>query len=190
MKSSNWENARTACSIFNFFKHERGSSLLQQRSKWRFFVARVPSKKLRGSEGNALVELALTLPIVFMVLTGVFSLAIALSQKLELAEAVSSGGRVLAVDRGDNDPCSAATSAIRNAAPGLTSSKLTLSYNLDGNAYGSGVTTCPGSGGTPNSYMVEGGTATVSATYPCTITVFGTGILSCTLSTQVTEAVQ
>lgn len=184
------ENGLTARSIFHFSSRENRSSLPHQMSKRRLFVARLLPKKLCGSEGSALVELSLTLPIVFMLLTGVFSLVIALSQKLELAEAVSNGGRVLAVDRGDNDPCSAVTTAIRNAAPGLDSSKLTLTYNLDGNAYAAGVTSCPGSGGGPNGYMVEGGTASVTATYPCTITVFGSGLINCTLRTQLTEAIQ
>ncbi len=134
--------------------------------------------------------MAVTLPIVFMLLTGVFSLAVALSQKLELAEAVSNGGRVLAVDRGDTDPCTTTTTAIDNAAPTLTASKITLSYTLDGNSYGSGVTSCPGTGGTANSYMIAGQTATVTASYPCLLTVFGSSMMSCTLSTEVSEEIQ
>ena len=51
-------------------------------------------------EGGALVEMAVTLPIVMVIMTGVFSFSIALYQKLQLAEAVSVGGRQLAVARG------------------------------------------------------------------------------------------
>jgi len=48
--------------------------------------------------------MAVTLPIVMAVMTGIFSFSIALYQKLQLAEAVSNAGHMLVTDGGDNGP--------------------------------------------------------------------------------------
>ena len=155
-------------------------------------VAKVhPRRGLISDErGGALVEMAVTLPILLMMLTGIFSFSMALYQKLQLAEALSSGGRVIAAERGDNDPCQIATSAIYSSAPGLKSSDITLTYTIGGVNYGSGVTSCPGSGNTANTDMVAGGVARIEASYPCSLSIYGRSIASCTLATQITENVQ
>ena len=140
--------------------------------------------------GGALVEMAVTLPIMMMMLTGIFSFSMALYQKLQLAEALSSGGRVLAADRGDIDPCQTATSAIIASAPGLQSNQLTLTYTIGGVNYGSGTTSCPGSGSTANANMTAGGVAQIQASYPCSLSVYGRSFASCSLGTQISENVQ
>lgn len=45
----------------------------------------------RSDRGSALVELAVALPIVMLIMTGIFSFSIALNQKLVLTEAISAG---------------------------------------------------------------------------------------------------
>lgn len=75
---------------------------------------------LPGSEsGSSLVELAVTLPIILLIMTGIFTFSIAFNQKLVLAEAVSTGGRFLATDRGDTDPCATTASRVYAASPPL-----------------------------------------------------------------------
>src|SRR5208282_1649533 len=154
--------------------------------KRRSFLGRLCSLFGTDSEGGALVEMAVTLPIVMGVMTGIFSFSIALYQKLQLAEAISNAGHLLATDRGDTNPCSTATAAIYAAAPGLTQSKLTLTYTLGGNNYGSGTTTCPGTGtGGVNTFMTAGGTAEIQATYTCSLGVYGMHYTSCSVASQV-----
>lgn len=165
-------------------KHLRASNGVSGK---RSICARIRSLKGSGTGGSALVEMALTLPLMMLVMTGIFSFSIALYQKLELAEAVSNGGRVLAVDRGDTDPCSTVASAIYATTPSLTRANLTLNFVLNGVPTGS---SCAGSGGTPNANMVQGGTAQVSASYTCSIGVYGFNYPGCTLGTQITEVVQ
>jgi Flp pilus assembly protein TadG len=160
------------------------------RSKWG-----VLSKLFRSrTEGSALVEMAVTLPLVMLIMTGIFSFSIALYQKLMLAEAVSNAGRVLASDRGDNDPCKTAANALSSAAPGLTPSGITVTFVLDGTTQpGSGPATtasCPGTGTTANSYMVAGQTAQIQAKYSCSLGVYNTSFSSCQLGSQITEEVQ
>jgi Flp pilus assembly protein TadG len=139
--------------------------------------------KVSGEEGSALVETALVLPIIFILMTGIFSFSIALYQKLELAQAVASGARYLSVDRGDTDPCAAAVSKIYAAAPTLTQSSISTTFVLNGTTY-SGKT-CSG---TTN--MISGGSAQITATYPCTLSVYGMSFGSCTLTENVSEVVQ
>jgi Flp pilus assembly protein TadG len=130
-----------------------------------------------------MVETALVLPVIFILMTGIFSFSIALHQKLELAHAVSSAARYLSVDRGDTDPCAATVSKIYAASPTLTQSSISTTFVLNGTTYNG--KTCSG---TTN--MVSGGTAQITATYPCTLSVYGMSLGSCTLNESVTEVVQ
>lgn len=146
---------------------------------------RIYSTISRDDLGSAIVETAVALPIILLLMTGIFSFSIALHQKLTLAEAISNGGRVLAAERGDTDPCKVTTSAIYSAAPTLAQSNMTISYTLNGVAVGNGVTTCSG---TTN--MVAGQPAAITATYPISISVYGKSFGSFPLTTQITEVVQ
>ena len=146
---------------------------------------RFKSSFARDSQGNTLVETAVTLPIILILVTGIFSFSIALHQKLTLAEAVSAGERVLVADRGDTDPCNTTTSAIYAAAPTLTPSKLSITYKLNGVSVGSGVTTCSGTGN-----MVSGQPAEITATYPVSLAIYGRSFGTFYLTTQITENVQ
>jgi Flp pilus assembly protein TadG len=130
-----------------------------------------------------MVETALVMPIILLFMTGMFSLSTVLYQKLELIEAVSSGARFLAVDRGDTDPCASTANAIYAAAPTLSKSKISLSFVLNGTSY-SGAT-CSGT-----TSMVSGATAQLKATYPCSMKAFRMSFSSCTLTVTTSEAIQ
>ncbi len=147
----------------------------------------------RDSEGGALVEMAVSLPVLLLIMTGIFSLSVALYQKLQLAEAVGNAGRMLAVDRGSQDPCSDAATAIYGAAPGLTKSQISLTFTLNG--VPTTGTTCKMTGTNGNTNMVLGGNAQIQATYTgCMLNIvnmFGKNMTgACTLYAQVTEVVQ
>lgn len=147
----------------------------------------------RDSEGSALVEMALSLPILLAIMTGIFSFSIALYQKLQLAEGVSTAGRVLAVDRGAVDPCLDATNALYAAAPGLAQNQIALVYTLNGVV--TNAKSCPIAGANGNPNMGAGKNAQIQATYSgCILNVFnmwgGSMHGSCTLYSQVTEVVQ
>lgn len=158
----------------------------------RSVIARIRQFFGSDGEGGALVEMAVSLPLLLLILTGIFSFSVALYQKLQLAESVSTAGRTLAVSRGVVDPCQTASNALYAAAPGLTSSGITLKYTLNG------VTTngasCSGGGTTPNANMVQGQNAQVQAQYSCFLNVlwiWGNSMVGpCTLYAQVTEVVQ
>ncbi len=146
---------------------------------------RMSSALSRDVQGGALVEMAVSMPMILLLMTGIFSFSIALHQKLALAEAVSAGGRVLAVERGDTDPCKTTTKAIYAAAPSLSQSNMTINYVLNGVAVGSGVTTCANT-----TDLVTGGNAQITATYPTNVSVFGRNLGTFNLTTNITEVVQ
>jgi Flp pilus assembly protein TadG len=165
--------------LFSFPGSE--NSTLETRS----IIKRLRTTFAHGEQGGALVETAVSMPIILLVMTGIFSFSVALHQKLALAEAVSAGGRVLAVARGESDPCQKATDAIYAAAPTLTKSNLKISYVLDGAAVGSNVTSCP-----DNPNMTPGRTAQITATYPITVSIYGKSFGNLSLQTQIGEGIQ
>jgi Flp pilus assembly protein TadG len=158
-------------------------------------VSRVRSFLVSDSEGSALVEMAVTLPLMLLAMTGIFSFSLALYQDLQLGEAVSAAGHLLAVDRGDHDPCATAMAAFYNAAPGLSRSNLTVQITLNGNAE-TPSTSCPaGVAGDANPDLAQSTNAQITAYYPTTlnfVNIWGNsgGFGSITLGSQDTEVVQ
>jgi Flp pilus assembly protein TadG len=149
---------------------------------------------LRGrDEGQALVEVAVSVSLLMMVLTGIFAFGVAFYNKLMLTQAVGSGAQYLQQIRtSTSDPCSDTFTAIKNAAPNLTPSKIGLTLILDGTSSStiSSTTVTATTCSTYASKMVQSVPATVTATYPCSLSIFGfTSSSSCTLSATVTEYV-
>lgn len=148
------------------------------------------------------MEMAVIMPLLMIMLTGIFSFSLALHQKLQLAEAVSAGGRVLALERSQANPCTDTANAIYAAAPGLAPSKLTLSITV-GSTTGGTITggttysaaqgsapTCTAAGQGGGSALVAGWGRQITATYPCSFAVYGMNLGSCNIATQVTEVIQ
>jgi hypothetical protein len=161
------------------------------RGRKRSILERIRALAGSGTRGAALVEMAVALPPALLVITGVAAFSVALSQKLELAEAVSNGGRVLAVDRGDPDPCKTTYQAVDAAAPTLSASGISLTITLNGISTGPSATpSCPGTGGVPNGNMKVGKNATIVATYTCSIHAYRYTYPGCSLATSLTEVIQ
>jgi Flp pilus assembly protein TadG len=160
-------------------------------------------KLASGEEGGTIIEMALVMPIMLAMLTSIFSFSVVLYQKLQLGEAVSNAGRVMALERGDTDPCATTANAIYAAAPALAKANMTLTFTLGGtNTAGtvSGGTSYGGTKGTAPSCTAAGNggaaalqsgwPAEVQATYPCSWFVFNAKLGSCSITTQVTEVIQ
>jgi len=139
---------------------------------------------LRNDErGNALVEIALTLPIFLGLLTAVLSFGVAFSNQLTLTHAVGSGAqRLQQIRTSTSDPCADTLTAITSAAPTLKPSNISLTLNLNGTTVSG--TSCSGY----QSYIVLQQPVTVTASYPCSLSVYGVSMgSSCRLGAQVTE---
>jgi Flp pilus assembly protein TadG len=139
-----------------------------------------------------LVELALVMPILLIILTGIFAFGIAMNNYLELTDSVAIGARFLAVSRGQTtDPCANGVAAIEKAAPYLKPASLSFTFVLNGTSYSgtscSSASTSTGAAGN----LVQGGNVQVTATYPCNLAIYGKNYSpSCTLTAQTTEIVQ
>lgn len=161
----------------------------------------------RGEEGSTLVEMAFVLPIMLVILTGVFSFGIILNQYLVLTNAVNNGARAFAMSAGqdkspsimDNgDPCKYAASTIQAGSSNLTASNLsyTITYtSYAGNTSSSGtVTTYTGTGTTSPtcSGLVMWGydVVQIKAVYPVTPLLFGRSSSALNLTATSTELVQ
>lgn len=161
----------------------------------------------KNEHGSALVETALALPILLIMLTGIFTFSIALNQKLLLSEAVSTGGRVLALERGANDPCADTANAIYGASPTISASSMSLSIIVGGtntsgvisggttySSSGSGSSytapTCTAAGSGGASPLQAGWPAQIVASYPCSLAMYGPKLGSCTIHASIAETIQ
>ena len=142
--------------------------------------------------GQSLVEFALCLPVLLLVVTGICTFGIAMNNYLALTDAVNIGSRLLAISRGQTtDPCATTVAAIYAAAPYLKKANYSFTFVLNGATYTG--TTCSSSSTTTGAAgnLVQGTSAQVTATYPCTLKVYAANLVpSCSLNAQTTELVQ
>jgi Flp pilus assembly protein TadG len=139
-----------------------------------------------------MVEMALVLPVLLLVVTGILTFGLAFNNYVMLTEATSVGARALAISRGQTtDPCATASSAVYAAAPLLASSKLSFTFVLNGTTY-TGASCSSGSSTTGAAgNLKQGAYASVTVTYPCSLAVYGTDYApNCSLQSQISELVQ
>lgn len=107
------------------------------------------------TEGGALVEMALVVPLMLTLITGMASFGIALNNYLLLSHASAVGARYIAVNQGNftngatTNPCAMAATQIQAAATGIAASQLSYSITLTPTASGT-ATTYTSSNGTSN----------------------------------------
>jgi Flp pilus assembly protein TadG len=150
-----------------------------------------PQRALNES-GQAMIEMALALPLLLLVLTGILTFGLAFNNYVLLTEATSIGARTLAISRGaTTDPCATASSAVIAAAPLLASANLSFTFVLNGTTY-TGTSCSSGSSTTGAAgNLVQGANAIVTVTYPCSLAVYGANYAPhCSLQAQMTELVQ
>jgi Flp pilus assembly protein TadG len=155
------------------------------------------------SEGQALVEFAMVLPLIMLISWGIFIFCIACSNYIVLTEATGNGAQYIGVDRGTGttNPCTDVYTAVSQAAATLTPTNITFTMVLKSSAgatlgtyTGKGTAfTCSGAAstsGTAASYLQQGGSAVITTSYPCSLTSFNLASSSCTLTAQTAEMVQ
>jgi Flp pilus assembly protein TadG len=145
-------------------------------------IAQIIARWRREQNGSSLIEFALVLPVMLLVMTGIFSMGIAFNQQEQLTQAVGAGGQYLQQIRtSTTDPCKDTFTAITGAAPNLTSANITLTVTMGSTAVT--AKTCAGD----QTDLTQGGNVTVSATYPCSIIAYKYAFGTCTLNAEVTE---
>jgi Flp pilus assembly protein TadG len=163
-----------------------------------FAGERVRTSPRTGTEGNALIELALTLPIIATMLVGVYKCGFAFNNYLMLTNAVSQGVYQLQQSANQTlDPCQMAYTAVTNAAPQLASSQITFSLSLNNGAdvipASTGSFSCSSSSYTTGAAgnLLSNTSVTLTLTYPFDLTIMGInfapagGVLSATSTEEV-----
>jgi Flp pilus assembly protein TadG len=127
----------------------------------------------RREDGQSLVEFALSLPMLLLVVTGVFVFGVVLFQYMSINQAAQCSLRQLVVSRGQiTDPCAIVTTSVNSAMGSVDQSKLTITLTLNGTTYtGTSCTSASAS-------MILGASARVNISYPAKIMLAGNSISS------------
>jgi Flp pilus assembly protein TadG len=140
----------------------------------------------RKEDGQAIVELAISLPLLLLLVTGIMQFGLMFNKAITLNDAVRSGARALSLAQGLGDPCDYAINQTVASAVNmnLSASQVTATLNSPD--------TC-GSGSYPSrtgGSETQGDQATVSATYPYTLTVFGLPLFNVNLNASASDAIE
>ena len=150
-------------------------------------------RRARKDEGGSLVEFALVVPMMLVLITGMFSIGVALTSYMALTNGVGAGARALSLTRGQTtpalagtDPCAYALQAAANAAPGVTRSGVTytITWTPASGTGGTYSTSCPGLS------MNAGDSIQVKAVYQVPLIVYGWSPVSIPATAQTAELVQ
>jgi Flp pilus assembly protein TadG len=159
-------------------------------------------RRLRGERGGAMIELALTMPMLLAIVTAIYSFGVYFKTLMVLTDAVNVGTQQLSIYRSNTlDPCNLVYTAVTNAAPNLNSANMTFAFVLDGvNFPSSGSYTGGGTNVSCSSTststgaaadLVSGTNITVTVTYPCNLEMFGRNLVpSCVMTAQLSEIEQ
>jgi Flp pilus assembly protein TadG len=143
-----------------------------------------------SSEGQSLVEFALVVPVLALILTGLFWLGLNTCNYMALQNAVEVGARYLAIEGNTTglaannlaDPCQSVFTQMLGSASTLTAANITVTYTLNGSKIGpftgTAANTCAGD----SSLFGAGGTFTIVATYPCVAGIYKSNLSGCQLT--------
>ncbi len=153
----------------------------------RRFARRDLRDLLNDRSGAPAVEFALIAPLLLMMIMGIIQFSITLNNYIELTEAVRTGARNLAISRAmaSATPYTTTVADISSSAGNLKASSISATLSVNGTA-------CTTDSGCSTALSTAAGeTATVSATYPCNLTVMGVNFLpSCSLQSQTADLVE
>ena len=155
-----------------------------KRFGFRSLVSKGRRTRVRASRevGSSLFEFAMVLPLLAVLLVGIIKGGILFYDYVVLADAVASGARTLATNRGNGNACTLAETALKNAAYNLNQSLITILPE-----------TFTGGNGSTCTALVQNDAVTLSATYPCDMTIpfLGSNFWpNCTLSSQTTVRIE
>ena len=154
-------------------------------------------------EGSTLYEFAMVALLVLTMLTGIIYGGIMAYDRVVLTNAVASGARTLAGERGDPTACTDAVNAVSTSAYGLNTSQLTIvnpPVFISNTGSGAGTSSCNVTTGTgpsgaacsvaaPCQVLQKSEYAVMAASYPCNMYFPRLGINLCSLpqgNTQIT----
>jgi Flp pilus assembly protein TadG len=145
----------------------------KQQTKESIPVISVANIKNR-SAGQAMVELAIVLPVLLMLVLGIIQFGILFNNYQTLTDAVRAGARQAAVSRTLPNPAGSAEARVRSAASGSLSDAGDPAILVV----------------TVTSAFAQGSDVTVKATYPYSLKLFGVPVKNGRLISETTERVE
>jgi Flp pilus assembly protein TadG len=145
----------------------------------------VRAARAGGDRGAAAVEFALVLPVLCTLLFGILTFGITMSNYIQLSNGDRAASRVFGTARGGTTPVSSSITAFNNAAPLLSGATFVFKTAASGGTLAQcGTTSADDSAcATAITNAGAGGTASVTTSYSCNLTVMGINYLpSCSLS--------
>jgi hypothetical protein len=101
------------------------------RKEHRSIGSRIRALLRTGEEGGAILEMAFTMPLLMVALTGMYSVTMALVNYEKLGSAVNNAAQQVAGGRSlITDPCATAATAVVSTLPNFTSTKFTYTLTL------------------------------------------------------------
>ena len=143
-----------------------------------------------GEQGQSMVEFALVMPAMLAVITATFTFSLAFYQQMTLNSAVGAAAMdVQTIRQTTSDPCADTLTALKAAAPSFTVANIGLTVTINNGTPISGHN-CTGA--TSTLLAAQNDPVTVTATYPCFLSImtpaYGPKFISnCQLSATVTE---
>src|SRR4051794_16728159 len=129
------------------------------------------NRRVAREDGQAMVEMALILPILLMLILAIVQFGIAFNNYITLTDATRAGARKASIARFTGDNGAAATLVVKDDASGLTPTKLAVSV-------------------TATNWVVPGSVVTVSASYPYSINILGWTVKSGTMTSTTKERLE
>ena len=150
-------------------------------------VASLPASCLGSdSRGTAALEFAFVAPLLIFILLGIIQFGLTINDYEMLTGATQAAARQLSLSRGRPKPYTDMTTALQQAAPNLDSTVFVIKVSVSGQACtddGSCQKLLPGNQG--------GQSATLTISYPCSLSFFGYEFAKpCTLTSKVTESIE
>jgi Flp pilus assembly protein TadG len=157
----------------------------------------------RREDGQALVEVALALPVLLLLVTAILQFGPMYSNYSAVVNAARTGVRELSIGHGLGDPCDPAVTQTIESMSGvatLTASEIAPSFTSESNS-NTTADSCGTSGGSACTYVYDrscntGGNenpndeATVTVTEPYTLSVLGMKIMTVSLSSSSSEPIE
>src|ERR1700722_5998753 len=125
---------------------ETGHRAMSPSTKWRFrfrgllrvvFPSIGRGRRLqpgRAESGQAAVEMALVLPFLILVVLGIFKFGTVYNNYIQLTNAVDSGARLFAIERGQLNPCTDTIAAMTQAT-NLNNQQVGITLTTNGSSY-------------------------------------------------------
>jgi Flp pilus assembly protein TadG len=134
-------------------------------------MLKMTNNRIRNEQGQTMTEFALVLPLLVVLLLGIFQFGVAFNNYVTLTDAVRAGARKAAVSRNSSDPAGDCRAQVLAAGGGLDQTEL-------------------GSNLSCTSSWAPGSDVTVTADYPYAISLLNWNVFSGRFSSTMKERVE